>query len=373
MLKAYKYRIYPTAKQVTVLEATLDKCRFLYNCALEQRIRAYKKGHTLSNYQQQKELSALKAELSEFNEVYSHVLQDVLSRLDKAYKAFFSRIKRGDKAGFPRFQGRHRYNSFHYKEYKQTPTEKSVYLPKIGNVRTNLHRPVEGKIKTATIKRDSCGDWFVTFACEVQAEPLPKTGSSVGIDRGISVAFATSDGHLEPNPKHVSKAEKALRKAQRRLAKREKGSKRREKARLAVAKIYRKVQRQRADFLHKISHNLVLQYDYIVFENLNVKGMVRSNLAKSILDVGWSQLQNYTSYKAEYAGKFVEVVRPHYSSQECAACGHISPKNRVSQSKFKCANCKRVEHADINAAQVIRGRGSLPPCVNRKPVGYAVA
>jgi putative transposase len=176
------------------LEWTLNCCRELYNAALEERITAYKKcGVTVTRYQQDKYLPEIKEVRPEYFEVHSQVLQDVLKLLDKAYRAFFARVKRGAKAGFPRFQGKYRFDSFSYPQYKQVPTD-HVYLPKIGNVRIRLSRPIEGKVKTCTVKRDTCGDWFAIFTCEVEAKPLASTRQSIGIDLGLIHIVTPSEG-----------------------------------------------------------------------------------------------------------------------------------------------------------------------------------
>jgi putative transposase len=310
MVKAFKYKLEPTKAQVAKLTWTLDRCRELYNAGLENRITAYRKASVSINYHSQAvSLPEVKEVRPEYNDVHSQVLQDVLKRLDKAYQAFFRRIKTGGKAGFPRFQGKYRFDSFSYPQYKQVPTD-HVYLPKIGNVRIRLSRPVEGKVKTCTVKRDACGDWFVVFACEVETKPLSSTGQSIGIDLGLIHIVTPSEGNKTEAQKYFSKAEKALRKAQRRLARRKKGSHRREKARLLVAKLHRKVHRQRLDFLHKLSTNLIKANDVIQIEDLNIKGLASGMLAKSVNDVAWGTLTQMLDYKAEYAGRQVVRVDP---------------------------------------------------------------
>lgn len=361
MIKAYKYKLNPTKAQEALLSATLDNCRYLYNCALEQRIRAFKHSKaSLNYYHQANTLKEVKEHLPEYKNIHSQVLQDVLKRLDKAYKAFYGRVKRGDKAGFPRFQGKDRFDSFTFPQYKQAPS-KTVYIPKIGNIRIRLSRQIVGRIKTLTVKRDNCGDWFAVFTCDnVPDKPLEPTGLSVGIDRGIACLTAKSDeDEPEAAPKYFNKAEKALRKAQRRLARRKKNSKRREKARLAVAKIHRKIARQRTDYTHKKSTELIQNYDVIVLEDLNTQGMARSNLAKHILDAGWTMLLTQLTYKAEYAGRQIALVNPAYTSQTCSKCGHVAKENRKSQSKFKCTKCAYETNADCNAARNILGRADL--------------
>jgi putative transposase len=359
MIKAFKYKLEPTKVQVAKLTWTLDRCRELYNAGLENRITAYKKANVSINYHSQAvSLPEIKEVRPEYNDVHSQVLQDVLKRLDKAYQAFFKRVKRGAKAGFPRFQGKYRFDSFCYPQYKQTPTG-HVYLPKIGNVRICLSRPPLGNVKTCTVKRDNCGDWFVVFTCEVEAKPLPSTGPCIGIDLGVSHIVVTSKGEKIETPKHFSKAEKALRKAQRRLARRKKGSVRREKARRLVAKQHRKVQRQRLDFLHKLSTNLIKENDVIQIEDLNIKGLASGMLAKSVNDVAWGTLTQMLTYKAEYAGRQLVKVDPRYTSQDCSDCGHRSGKKPLHIRKWICENCGAIHDRDINAAKNIQARSEL--------------
>jgi putative transposase len=357
MIKAFKYKLEPTKAQVAKLTWTLERCRELYNAGLENRITAYKKAGVSMNYHSQAvSLPEVKEVRPEYNDVHSQVLQDVLKRLDKAYQAFFRRVKRGAKAGFPRFQGKYRFDSFSYPQYKQVPTEKSVYLPKIGNVKIRLSRPIEGKVKTCTVKRDACGDWFVIFTCEVEAKLLRQTGQTIGIDLGLIHIITPSEGKKTEARKYFSKAEKALRKAQRRLARRKKGSVRREKARRLVAKLHRKVQRQRLDFLHKLSTDLIKVNDVIQIEDLNIKGLASGMLAKRVNDAAWGTLTQMLDYKAEYAGRQVVRVDPRYTSQDCSNCGHRSGKKPLHIRKWVCGNCGSIHDRDVNAAKNIKAR-----------------
>jgi putative transposase len=360
MIKAFKYKLEPTKAQVAKLTWTLERCRELYNAGLENRITAYKKAGVSMNYHSQAvSLPEVKEVRPEYNDVHSQVLQDVLKRLDKAYQAFFRRVKRGAKAGFPRFQGKYRFDSFSYPQYKQVPTEKSVYLPKIGNVKIRLSRPIEGKVKTCTVKRDACGDWFVIFTCEVEAKLLRQTGQTIGIDLGLIHIITPSEGKKTEARKYFSKAEKALRKAQRRLARRKKGSVRREKARRLVAKLHRKVQRQRLDFLHKLSTDLIKVNDVIQIEDLNIKGLASGMLAKRVNDAAWGTLTQMLDYKAEYAGRQVVRVDPRYTSQDCSNCGHRSGKKPLHIRKWVCENCGSIHDRDVNAAKNIQARAEL--------------
>jgi len=366
MRKAFRYRLCPTKVQEAELFNQLRLCRNLYNAGLEERIGAYRKAKVTRNYYDQANtLSEIKEALPEYKGVYSQVLQDVLKRLDKAYQAFFRRVKAGQKAGFPRFQGRDRYDSFTYPQSGFSVAEDgcTAYFSKVGNVRIRLSRPLEGKVKTATIIHD-CGEWYVSYVCEVEAQLQPMTGQSVGIDVGTTHFLITSDGEFVNNPRHFQNAMKKLRVAQRSVSRKtNKRSNTRRKAVRVVAKLHRKVSRQRLDFHHKQARKLVNENDLIAHENLNVGGMGRGNLARSIHDVGWSQFFQILAFKAECAGKRVVAVDPRYTSQKCNACGHTEKANRVNQAKFVCRSCGHTANADHNAALNILGRAD-PLSVN---------
>ena len=366
MRKAFRSRLCPTKVQEAELFNQLRLCRNLYNAGLEERIGAYRKAKVTRNYYDQANtLSEIKEALPEYKGVYSQVLQDVLKRLDKAYQAFFRRVKAGQKAGFPRFQGRDRYDSFTYPQSGFSVAEDgcTAYFSKVGNVRIRLSRPLEGKVKTATIIHD-CGEWYVSYVCEVEAQLQPMTGQSVGIDVGTTHFLITSDGEFVNNPRHFQNAMKKLRVAQRSVSRKtNKRSNTRRKAVRVVAKLHRKVSRQRLDFHHKQARKLVNENDLIAHENLNVGGMGRGNLARSIHDVGWSQFFQILAFKAECAGKRVVAVDPRYTSQKCNACGHTEKANRVNQAKFVCCSCGHTANADHNAALNILGRAD-PLSVN---------
>ncbi|HLZ20745.1 MAG TPA: transposase, partial [Ktedonobacterales bacterium] len=230
--KTYQEKLQPTPAQERELERVLWRCRTLYNTALEQRITLWKqRGVSLSRYQQEAELKTLRADLPEYGALHSHVLQDVLARLEKTYQAFFRRVQAGEKPGFPRFQGKNRYHSFTYKEYGNGARLDNGYLiiSKMGRIAVRWSRPIEGTIKTVTISKEADG-WYVSFSCaEVPTEPLPLTGKETGIDVGLKVFLITADGDIVENPRHYRNAEKALKQAQKRISRRKKGSKRRAK------------------------------------------------------------------------------------------------------------------------------------------------
>ena len=365
-LRAFKYRLRPTKAQEDVLSQTLILCQRLYNGMLEERRGAYRKaGKSLTAYDQMKSLPEVKAVLPEYAGVYSQVLQDVAKRLDKSFKGFFRRIKAGQKAGYPRFRNRDRYDSFTYPQPSQNSVAKDgkhVYLPKIGNVRIRLHRPFAGKIKTLTVKREGA-EWYAMLTCEVpRVEPLPSTGSVVGIDLGVNHLAITSDGEFVDNPRFLRSTQKRLRVAQRSLSRKKRGSNRRKKAKAAVARLHLKVRRQRDDLHHKVARKLVQEHDLIAHEELNITGLARTRMAKSVLDAGWAGLLDKLTSKAEEAGRQVIGVDPRYTSQDCHKCGHRE-KHSLSVREFTCKGCGAVLNRDINAALNILAR-ALPSVDN---------
>jgi putative transposase len=208
--KTYKYKLTPTAAQAGELEGVVLRCRQLYNVALEQRITAWQRCRvSISRLEQEAELKDIRAAFPEYAAIHSHVLQDVLARLDKTYQAFFRRVQRGEKAGFPRFRGRERYHSFTYKEYGNGARldNGSLVLAKLGRIAVRWSRPLQGTPKTVTVSREADG-WYVCFACaQVPIEPLPPTGQETGIDVGLKVFLITAGGEAVANPRHYCRAE----------------------------------------------------------------------------------------------------------------------------------------------------------------------
>jgi putative transposase len=267
--KTYQEKLRPTPAQELELELLLERCRTLYNTALEQRIVLWRqRGVSITHFQHAAELKALRAEMPEYSALHSHVLQDVLARLDKTYQAFFRRVANGEKPGFPRFHGKDRYHSFTYKEYGNGARLDNGYvvLSKIGRLAVRWSRPIQGTIKTVTISKEADG-WYVCFSCaDVPVEPLPLTSKETGIDVGVKVFLITADGDIVENPRHYRQSERALKKAQKRVSRRKKGSHRRRKAVALLAKAHQHVRRQRCDFHHKTALALVRQYDVIYVE-----------------------------------------------------------------------------------------------------------
>jgi putative transposase len=376
--KTYKEKLRPTPTQERALEEVLWRCRTLYNTALEQRITAWQRCHvSLTRYQQEAELKAIRAAFPDYAAIHSHVLQDVLARLDKTYQAFFRRVKAGEKAGFPRFKGRNRYHSFTYKEYGNGVhlDNGCLVLSKIGRIRVHWSRPLEGTPKTVTVSKEADG-WYVSLSCaEVLAHPLPPTGQETRIDLGLESFATLADGSRILTPGYYRSAERYLAKCQCRVSKRKKGSARRRKAVCWLAKAHQRVRRQRQDFHHKTALALVRNYDVIYHEDLQVRNMVRNHsLAKSISDAGWSGFLAILSFKAANAGREVVAVDPAFTSQACSGCSVVVQKG-LSVRWHSCPECGTSLHRDHNAAKNIQGRGQrlrglagMPAGTNREPV-----
>lgn len=349
LYKSFKYRI-STSKMIHAkFEHTLDLCRELYNAGLQERRDAWALNRVrISYFDQQNQLPALKILRSDLNDVYSQVLINSLQRLDKSFKAFFSRIKKGVQAGFPRFKGKHYFDSFCFPQggFKLLGTK--LYLSKIGTVRLRLSRPLVGQMKTCTIKRE-CDKWYVIFVCEIVPKPLPMTGSHIGIDVGLENFATLSDGTMIENWKYNTSMQKQLRIAQRRVSRRKKGFHRHRRAVMLLKKIHRHIFNQRADFQHKLSTMMINQHDTICVENLNIFGMSKGILSKQIHDVSWSSFFRKLAYKAESAGRSLVKVAPQFTSQDCSQCGNRLKKD-LSLRHHNCLKCGLSLHRDHNAA-----------------------
>ena len=361
MRKTYKYRLLGNKQTFIKVDEWLLLCQRLYNVALEQRIkyyRYYKK--SLSEYDQINQLPELKTEFPEYQKVGSQVLQDVIERLDKSYKAFFRRVKGGNgKAGFPRFKSRNRYDSFTLKTHMWKLNDNYLTISRLGKFKLRLSRPIEGIIKTVTIRRQS-DKWYVSFSCDkVPEKKLEPCDKLIGIDVGIKTFCVDSNRNQTESPKYFRNAEKQLRIRQRQLARRVKGSNGRKQAKLWVAKAYEKVNNQRNDFLHKVANNYITNYGIICIEDLNIQGMSKNHhLAKSIIDAGWGKFFELLLYKAEEAGRLViKVPRFEPTSKTCSQCGAINQELKLSDRQWVCKSCGVLHDRDYNAAKNIRRVG----------------
>jgi putative transposase len=381
MRKTFKYRLYPTKGQRTQLQHILDTSRWVYNKTLEVRRDAWQdEQKSLTQYDTNKLLTGWRREDPWLASGHAQVQQEAQKRVDLAFRAFFRRVKaaepparrNGDarKPGYPRFKGRHRYDSFTYPQPKgnfRLLDNGRLRLSKVGDVKIKLHRPVEGKVKTLTIRRDAVGNWYACFSCEVEPTPLPPTDRMTGVDAGLTHFATLSTGEHIPNPRFFRQDEKALAKAQRRLSACQEGTPEYRKLIRVVQHIHKRIANRRRDFAHKVSRRLVNAFQFIALEDLDIQEMQKGNhrgMNKSIADVAWGQLGRYTSFKAEEAGRTVVRVDPRGTTQECSGCGEIVHKD-LSVRVHQCPHCGLVLDRDENAALNILARGLA--CVGSIP------
>ena len=371
--KGFKFRIYPNPKQQQRLLAWESALRFLWNLALEQRklglarpVRIYPNA-----FDQINELKALRAEVPFLADVPRNVCAQLLVELDKAWQRCFKRIARA-----PRWKRKGRdtlgLTEPHPKVWRLLGN--TLRFPKLGNLRAIVHRPLEGKPKSSTIRRD--GDqWFVSIVCELELpDPVPRTDPTVALDRGITHLIADSDGKLIENPKPLERALRRLAKAQRVVSRRKKGSSNRKKAVNRVNRLHRKIRRQRDHVLHTLSAGYAKSHGTVVVERLQTANMLLNRpLARRIADAGWTRLVELLRYKLAWSGGRLVEVPAAYSSQTCSICDAIDAESRYRQH-FRCTQCGYLDHADLNAAKVLKSRvnrsalpveGSLPEGTRR--------
>jgi putative transposase len=378
--RAYKFRLYPTTGQAGRLAACLADHRRLYNGALEERQGRWKWNREAVRYgDQSAQLRDIRAACPEQARWSFSSQQATLRRLNKAFDAFFRRVKAGQRPGYPRYRGEDRFDSVEWPKdgdgCRWRPDDARVYLQGIGQVKVHAHRLVEGTVKTISVKREG-RRWYLVLSCDnVPTRPLPATGRQVGVDLGVARFLTTSDGHVEPNPRFVRRSQADLAAAQQRLARKQRGSKNRRRAKAAVAEVHRRVRNRRNDFHHKVARRLVETCDAIGLEDLAVKNMSASasgtlaepgtnvaakrGLNGSILDAGWAQFASILAAKAEEAGRRLVKVNPRHTSQTCSQCDHVDAGNRVSQAEFRCRRCGFTAHADENAACNVATRAGL--------------
>ena len=387
-MKAFKFRIEANQATSTRLQWVLDRGRELYNAALSERRDAYGmhvKRHpgyyddetrkqltrelTVDYYGQKRDLVDIKEHRPVYQEIAAHVLQDVIMRVKRTYDRFFDRMRNGDPPGFPRFKGRNQYDSFTYPDHAgwkftrghASESKALLSLSHISAVKVKMHREMEGKIKTLTMKREG-EHWYCIFTREVEAAPLAVSYEDVGIDLGVTHFAALSNGEFIDHPRYFRQVEKKLAKAQQALARKKKGS-------------HRKVRHQRKDFHHKASRKLVDRYQVIVFEDLQTKKLIatpkpkqdekgtylsngavaKAGLNKSILDAGWSAFIQMVVVKAASAGRTVVFVNPSQTSQICPNCGTI--RKKTLDERWHSCECGCELDRDAASAKVILDLG----------------
>ena len=365
MLKAFKFRIYPSEDQKNQLAKAFGCCRFVYNKALEYRKTLYETQKKSVSYNTlcTEFLIPLKKEFEFLQEAQAQSLQQALRHLDNAYTNFFRRVKRGGTPGFPKFKSKFSRQSLSFPQNVKAKSS-TVILPKIGKVLAVIHRKFEGNIKTCTVSKESTGKYFVSILVEDHLPVPPKIpfgGKQIALDLGIKNFLTDSNGNIIYNPKFYDKYLDKIRKVQRKLSLKTKGSKNYGKTKVKLAKIHEKVCNSRDDFLHKLSSNIINDNQVIIIEDLAVQDLLEKShkvLARNIGDVSWSIFVSMLKYKAEWRGKhLVQIGRFEPSSKKCSVCGKINTKLKLKDREWECSNCGTKHDRDKNAAKNILAIG----------------
>jgi putative transposase len=369
---AYQYRLRPTKTQSAQMETWLNLLRMQYNYRLAERFKWWEENRCSINacplvcsiapvaeqpeyYGQKRDLVQTKAKFPEYGDIYSDVLQDCIGRVKKTFDRFLKADSSGKRSGRPRFKQRSRYRSFTYPRMKASCIrDKHITLPKIGDVKVILHRPIPDgfTIKTCTVVHKADG-WYVTLSLQDDTVPTISpdidTEKAVGIDVGLKDFLVTSNNETVPIPQFARSSEKRRKLLNKALSRKpKKGTKRRQKAGKRLSKHYQKVARQRKDFHHKVANWLVRKYDIIAHEDLNIKGLAKTRLSKSILDAGWGEFIEIVRVLAESAGRLTVAVNPSGTSQNCSGCGEKVPK--TLKDRWHSCTCGIELDRDLNAA-----------------------
>ncbi|NEO38538.1 MAG: transposase [Moorea sp. SIOASIH] len=372
MIASYQYRLRLTKSQKAEVEKWLELLRYQYNYLLADRFNWYEQNRCSINscplicylpdlrnnpdyFSQKKTLPQLKKDRPWYKVLQSQVLQDCVKRVDLAFKGFLKGDSNGKKSGKPRFKGKNRYKSFTFPSLSKNPINGNILtLPKLGKVKMVYHRPIPKgfKIKTATITRKADG-YYVTLSIKDDSVPgtipVDNVSNPVGIDMGLKSLLVKSDGTEVQIPQYYRKAQKRLKKIQKAVTRSKKGSKNRKKAVTKLGKAHKKVADTRKDFHFKTAKNLLDDHDLVAHEKLNIKGLAKTKLAKSVLDAGWGQFLSILSNKAENAGLVTVAVNPRNTSQNCSNCGKKVPK-KLKDRIHSCPHCGYVADRDLNAA-----------------------
>jgi len=356
MYQSIKARIYPTDEQTEKLSQFFGCARWWWNQALNQTTTTYKEtGKGLSREGLNALLPYLKKEFPWLGECHSQVLQSVTLNLSKAFINYFEK-----RAQYPNFKSKHGKQSIQYPQGTKF-VDDLIYLPKLGWIKINLHRQIQGQVKTVTISKNPSGQYFAAILTEQEGEyPAPSSeGTAIGIDLGITDFCITSTGSKYPNPRHIKKHERNLKRKQRKLSRKAKGSNTRNKSRKLVARVHQRISNSRQDFLHKLSHKLVNENQVIIVEDIAVKNMVKNHcLAKAISDCGWSSFVGMLNYKCERSGKIlVKVDRFFPSSKTCSNCYQRVSSLPLDVRQWTCSNCGTNHDRDVNAALNIKAEG----------------
>ncbi len=397
MRKAYQFKLRPNTKQIELFDSWLVLLKNQYNYRLAERLNWYEQNRSPVNacslicylpelkdrpdyYNQKRDLVNTKALFPVYKTIHSQVLQDCVERVDKTFKRWLSGNSNGKKSGKPRFKGVGRYRSFTYPQIKQDCIQgKFINLPKIGLVRIIQHReiPLGFKIKTATVTKKADG-FYVTLSVEDKSIPkfepdtVPTLNNTIGIDMGLKDFLVASDNSRVEIQQHYRRTQKLLRKRQKAVSRKKKGSRNRAKAVKKLGLAHLKVANKRKDFHDKTAGLIVSQADVVAYERLNIKGLAKTKLAKSILDAGWGQFLEILKCKAEKAGVLVIEVNANGTSQECSNCGVKVPKE-LKDRVHSCSNCGTELCRDLNAALNIKYRAVGHSVLKAYRVSEAIA
>ncbi len=381
MKTSYQYRLKPTKEQAEKIDKTLDMLRCQYNYQLAQRFDWYEQNRCFvdrcslvvchipelknkpNRFSQQATLTKLKKDRPWYKDIHSQVLQEVPKKVEIAFDRWLKGDANDKRSGKPRFKGKGQYKTFTYPQFKKEHFQKNkITLSKIGDVKVIVHRqiPYGFDIKTVSVTKKVDG-YYVSLSLEDKTVPTIKpdfdANNIVGIDVGLIDFIVTSDDDRIAAPKFLRRAERKLKSAQRRVNRRKKDSNRRKKAIIKLSKQHKKVANTRKDFHFKTANNLLKKYDVVAVEKLNIKGLAKTRLAKSVNDAGWGQFISILTVKAENAGLKVVAVNPNGTSQECSSCGQKVLKP-LSQRMHNCRNCNASLSRDLNASLNIRARGT---------------
>ncbi len=363
MYKAFKFRLYPNANQERELKIMLETHRRLYNACLEQRKLAYAEdGISIGFFQQSAWYTNQRCANKWFANINAHGAYGTMRRLDRAFQAFFRRVKAKEKPGYPRFKAKGRFSSVtfpHYGNGIKLLKDGKLRVQHVGKLKVKQHRPIEGQIKTVTLKLQN-NKWYVVFSCDLgEVKVEPSKNPLIGIDVGIESFYTTSDGHHEPNPKYLKNELPALCRAGRAVSRKKKGGSNRRKAVHQLQRVHERIRNLRHDHRHKTALKLCRRYGLIAVERLNIKGMLRNRrLSRAIADVSWGGFLATLQHKAESTGVVVVSVNARGTSQQCSGCGR-EVRKELRVRKHKCPHCGLVLHRDENAARNILARALL--------------
>ena len=339
-----RVKLYPNPSQAAALGKALDICRQLYNIALEQRRDAWRTRRLqVTHRHQYAQLTELRQNDPRIASIYRELLDAALHKLDLAFAAFFRRMRKGEKPGFPRFRARARYNCLEFPHGNRaltlSRTQREVRVPGVGSVRLRKGRDI-GAFGRAMIVRNARG-WYALFECHLEIEPKSPTGRRVGLDRGIITFAATSNGDRLTHPRLGNRKQAQVARLARIVARRRRGGANRRKAVKMLARAHDRLRWARRDFIHKLTRSIVNSHDFIAIEALKVRNMMRSakgstqqpgsnvrakaRLNFAIADASWTLFASMLHAKAEEAGRTVVEVDPRYTSQTCSGCTGSTP------------------------------------------------